>query len=77
MDFKENTSKIFAAHSKANAVIMSCKTRDQIEGATNYLNNFKRFCLQIKCANKLQRDFLVGAVNNLESTLKLKRKLLR
>lgn len=77
MDFKENTSKIFAAHSKTNAVIMSCKTRDQIEGAINYVNNFKRFCQQIKCVNKLQRDFLIGVISNVEQTLKLKRKLLK
>lgn len=74
MNFKENTPQIFAAYSKTNAVILSCKTIDQVEVATNYVNNLKRFIGQIKCVNDLQRDFLNNITKTVDKNLKLRRK---
>lgn len=74
MNFKENTPQIFAAYSKTNAVILSCKTIDQVEVATNYVNNLKRFIGQIKCVNDLQRDFLNNIIKTVDKNLKLRRK---
>jgi len=77
MDFKENTDKIFAIHSKTTAVIMSCKNLAHIEGATNYVDNLKRFCKIIKCNTDIQRNFLKTMVGNAETTLKIKRRSLQ
>jgi cell fate (sporulation/competence/biofilm development) regulator YmcA (YheA/YmcA/DUF963 family) len=77
MNFKENTPQIFAAYSKTNAVILSCKTIDQVEVAANYVSNLKQFVGQIKCVNNLQRDFLNTMTETVDKNLKLRRKSLQ
>lgn len=77
MNFKENTPQIFAAYSKTNAVILSCKTIDQVEVAENYVNNLKRFIGQIKCVNNLQLNLLNTIIETVDKNLKLRRKSLQ
>jgi hypothetical protein len=77
MNFKENTPQIFAAYSKTNAVILSCKTINQVEVAENYVNNLKRFIGQIECVNNLQLDFLNTITETVDKNLKLRRKSLQ
>ena len=77
MDFKENTSKIFAAHSKANAIILSCKNLGHLETAKRYVENFKRMCNSVKCNNNLQREFIKKIISDVETTLRIKRKAIQ
>lgn len=74
MKFNEANPDIFVAHKKAKAVILSCKNLDQIEVASNYVENFKRFCSRIECVNQLQRDFVSRIIDDTVSTLRIKRK---
>lgn len=77
MNFNEANPDIFIAHKKAKAVILSCKTLDQIESASNYVELFRAFCNRIKCVNQLQRDFIKRIIEDVVSTLRIKRKSIR
>ena len=74
MKFNDANPDVFIAHKKAKAVILSCKTLDQIEVAAKYVDNFKKFCGRIECVNQLQRDFVARIIDDTISTLRIKRK---
>jgi hypothetical protein len=74
MVFEKNISQIFDINRKSHAVIQSCHTLDQLEGATKYVEIVENFYSHIECTDKLQSDYLKKSLDNIKSVLKIQKK---
>jgi len=77
MDTMETLKIIAAAHKKANKIILSCETSDQMKAATNYVKYLKRLCASLVCKDTAQVDYLKTVEESVDSTLRIKRKSFR
>lgn len=77
MDTMETLKIIKAAHDKANKIILSCETSDQMIAATNYVKYLKRLCTSLACKDSAQLNYLRQVEESVDSTLKIKRKSFR
>lgn len=77
MEFKRDIDQLFVINKKAYAVIMSCKTYQQLEGAKRYVTLVDRFYETIECTTQIQIDYLNTSLENLEAVIKIKSKQLK
>lgn len=76
MDTMETLKIIKVAHDKANRIILSCETSDQMITATKYVKYLKRLCTSLASKDSTQLSYLRQVEESVESTLILKRKSL-
>lgn len=76
MVFEKNISQIFDINRKSHAVIQSCHTIDQLEGATRYVEIVENFYNHVECTDKVQSIFLKKSIDNIKSVLKIQKKKL-
>jgi hypothetical protein len=74
MIFEKNISQIFDINRKSHAVIQSCRTLDQLEGAARYVEIVENFYSHIECTDKLQANYLKKSLENIKSVLKIQKK---
>ena len=72
MDFKENTDVLFDTHKKTNQVIDSCIHEIHIEGARNYVENFRKWLACFECENEIQSNLLKSIIDDVELNLRSK-----
>lgn len=77
MDNMESLKIIAAAHKKANKIILSCETSDQMIAATKYVKYLKRMCTSLACKDSAQLNYLRQVEESVEFTLRIKRKSFR
>jgi len=69
--FKKNMDHIFDVFRKTSRVIRSCENRDQLEGASNYVKNVRRY-LTFFSKTKRQQEFCDKQMNEFVKMLRLK-----
>tara|TARA_B100000212_G_scaffold213852_1_gene161620 strand:- start:128 stop:385 length:258 start_codon:yes stop_codon:yes gene_type:complete len=69
--FKQNMDHIFDVFRKASKVIRSCENQDQLEGASNYVKNVRRY-LTFFSKTKRQQEFCDKQMDEFDKMLRLK-----
>ena len=68
MIFKENTDVLFDTHKKTNKITLSCTNEVQIEGARNFIENFRSWLSCFECEDEVQTDLLKQIIDDVEIT---------
>jgi len=72
MIFKENTDALFDTHKKTNKVTLSCTNEIQIEGARNFIENFRSWLSYFECEDEIQTNLLKEIIDDVEITFRKK-----
>ena len=72
MIFTENTDVLFDTHKKTNKITLSCTNEVKIEGARNFIENFRSWLSCFECEDEVQTDLLKQIIDDVEITFRKK-----